>query len=313
MMRILARVLPVLVVVAVAAPPVQAAFPGRNGAIGYAFSSVSGDASPMREVTGLRAKVVGREQANEIVHCERTEGAPTGGDCTTSEYASPSYSPNGRRLVFDAGVRLGLIGAGGAGLRLLPRVTTNDGDPAFSPDGRRIVFTGVNDRGGTDLFVYRLGSMFVRSIVQDAGEPAWSSRNVIAYVRDGNIYVSNRKGARRRFVTSGVSPDWSPGGGRLVFVRPSLNLVFEGRQGRMFTVGARGRGLRPVFPGVRDALDPAWSPNGRWLAFGRFDAGIFAKRLGARGPAVEVATTQISGESGSHASFHPSWRPRAAR
>jgi hypothetical protein len=299
-MNVVPRLAAALLVIAVTAPPAHAAFPGRNGAISYAISSSSGDMPPQREVTGLHG----------IIRCERTDGAPTGGDCTTSEFASPSYAPGGRRVVFDAGQRLGLVGYRISGLHLFPQVTSNDGDPAFSPDGRRIVFTGVNDHGGTDLFAYRLGSLFVRPIVQDAGEPAWSSQNEVAWVRDGNIYVSNWKGARRRWVTSGVSPDWSPGGGRLVFVRPSPNLTFEGRQGRMFTIGARGRGLKPVFPGVRDALDPVWSPNGRSLAYGRAEAGIFAKRLDGRGRAVEIAPSQRGSEGAFIAAFHPSWQPR---
>ena len=298
-MNVVPRLAAALLLVAVVAPPAHAAFPGRNGTVGYAFSSFGGDMPPQREVTGI----------HPVIRCERTDGAATGGDCTTSEFGSPSYAPSGRRLVFDAGRQLGLIGAGGAGLYLFPPVTTNDGDPAFSPDGRRIAFTGVNDRGGTDLFVYRLGSLFVRSIVQDAGEPAWSSQNEIAWVRDGNIYVSNWKGARRRWVTSGVSPDWSPGGSRLAFVRPSPNLTFEGIQGRMFTIGARGRGIKPAFPGVRDALTPVWSPNGRWLAFARPESGIFAKRRDGRGRAVQVATSQRGSEGAFVAAFQPSWRP----
>jgi dipeptidyl aminopeptidase/acylaminoacyl peptidase len=309
-MTALLRMSIVLLALAVAAPPAQAAFPGRNGAVGYAISSFSGDQAPQVEVTGLASRVFQREQEAEIIRCERTDGAPTGGDCTTSEFGSPSYAPGGRRLLFDAGRQLGLIGAGGAGLTLFPAVTTNDGDPAFSPDGRRIVFTGVNDRGGTDVFVYALGSQFARMIVQDAGEPAWSSRNQIAWVRNGNIYVSNAKGGQRRWLTSGVSPDWSPGAARLVFVRPSPNLTFEGIQGRMLTIGARGRGLKPVFPAVRDALTPVWSPNGRWLAFTRAESGIFAKRLDGRGRAVEVATSQRGSEGAFVASFQPSWQPR---
>ena len=308
-MNVVARPAAALLAIALLAPPAHAAFPGRNGAVGYAVSSFSGDMAPQREVTGLEARLIGRARASEIIRCERTDGAPAGGDCTTAEFASPSYSPNGRRLVFDAGRQIGLIRADGGGLRLLPRVTTNDGDPAFSPDGRRIVFTGVNDRGGTDVFVHRLGSQFTRAIVQDAGEPVWSSRNEIAYVRDGNVYVSNPRGGQRRWVTSGVSPDWSPGGGRIAVVRPSPNLTFEGRQGRMFTIGARGRGLRAVFPAVRDALTPVWSPNGRWLAFARVESGIFAKRLDGRGRAVQVAISQRGSEGAFVASFDPSWQP----
>ena len=312
-MNALVRVLTAIVALAVLAPAAQATLPGRNGEIGFVFSGAGGDTEPFVETIGLEAKVPGRQRKRSLVECERTDGAPSGGDCRATKFSSPSYSPDGSRIVFDAGERIGLIGAGGAGLALLPSVSGDDGDPAFSPDGRRIVFTGANDRGTTDLYVHRLGSLFARQIVNDASEPAWSSRNEIAYVRDGNVYVSNWKGNRRRFVVSGRSPDWSPGGGRLVFVRPLPNLTFEGAVGRVFTVGARGRGLQRVFPRVTDAFGPVWSPDSRWLAFARAEAGVFAKRLGSRRPAELIAETQISGESGSVAYFDPAWRPRPRR
>lgn len=306
-MRILVRLMAVLVVLAVAAPAAHAAFPGRNGAIGYVFStSTGGETGPLFQTDGLAASVFEREQHADIVACERTDGSPSGGNCRVTEFRSPSYSANGRRIVFDAGTRLGLIGAGGAGLALLPPVTSNDGDPAFSPDGRRIVFTGTDDGGTADVWVIRLGSMFARKIVSDASMPAWSSRNEIAWVRDGRIHVSNRKGERVRRVTAGISPDWAPGGGRLVFVRPDAAFP----DGRMFTIGARGRGLRRFLPTVRDASGPVWSPNGRWIAYERLFTGILAKRLGSRSEAMLVRETQVSGESGSVSYFDPSWRPR---
>jgi Tol biopolymer transport system component len=69
-----------------------------------------------------------------------------------------------------------------------------DGNPAFSADARRIVFTGTNDRGTTDLYVRRLDGGAARLIVHDAGEPAWSCGNRLAYVRGGNVYLA-RPGA----------------------------------------------------------------------------------------------------------------------
>jgi Tol biopolymer transport system component len=309
-MKALVRLVAVVLALGALAPAAQASFPGRNGAVGYAFSSVSGDASPLIENAGLATKQLGNQRERTLVHCERLEGVPSSGDCTVTEFRSPSYSADGLRIVFDAGKDLGLIDAGGGPITLLDNLTENPGDPALSPDGRRVVFTGPNDHGGTDLFVYRLGSLFFRTIVQDAGEPAWSSRNRIAYVRDGNIYTSNWKGGKRRFVTSGRSPDWSPGGGRLVFVRPSPNNTFSSSNGRMFTIGARGRGLQPVFPRVTDAIEPVWSPDGRWLAYSVFESGIFAKRLGSRRPAEQVAISQPGGEGGSVSSFDATWRPR---
>jgi hypothetical protein len=304
-MNALARIVAVLMCAAVVAPPAQAAFPGRNGAIGYAFRNATGDSGPLVEHVGLKARLLSREEPRTLVDCELSAGVPSGGNCTATRFLSPSYSPDGSRLVFDAGERLGAIGAGGAGLYLLSPVTSNDGDPSFAPDGKRIVFTGANDQGGTDVWRTRLGGMFARLIVKDATMPAWSSRNAIAFVRGGRTYVARHDGSHERLVTSGVSPDWSPDGGRLAVIRP---LRGAGTIGRIYVVGARGRAPHRIGR-ANDAASPVWSPNGLWLAFDRFDAGIFAKPLRGGAPAREVATTQVSGESGSVVAFGPTWRP----
>lgn len=123
-----------------------------------------------------------------------------------------------------------------------------------------------------------------------------------------NVHVARPGGRHRRLVTSGVSPDWSPGGRRLALVRPLPSLVFDAPTGRIYTVAPSGGRLRRVGR-ARLASHPVWSPDGRWIAFDGFDLGVMAKRRGSRSPAREVAPTQISGESGSVVSSDPAWRP----
>ena len=65
-------------------------------------------------------------------------------------------------------------------------------------------------------------------------------------MRSGNVYSANPNGGARRWVTSGVSPDWSPNGRRLALVRPLPSLTFDDPIGRMYTVAASGRDLRRV-------------------------------------------------------------------
>jgi Tol biopolymer transport system component len=305
--------LAVLILLAVLVPSAQAAFPGRNGAVGYAFSTSSGgDIGPVFQTSGLQAERVGTERERVIVRCEQTDGVPSGGDCTVTGFFNPSFSANARRIVFDTGGRLAIVSANGGPVRLLPQLTTDDRDPAFSPDGRRIVFTGVEEPGTSDVYVYRLGSPFVRPIVNDASQPAWSSRNRIAYVRDGNVYVANLRGQRRRLVTSGVAPDWSPSGRRLVFVRPAPRNTVSADIGRVFTIGANRRGLRRAVPRVDDASNPVWSPNGRWIAFEGAFSGVWAHRLGSREP-VPVEESQVGSEGGFVNYFDPAWRPLPRR
>jgi Tol biopolymer transport system component len=305
----MARIALALVALAAFAPPAHATFGGRNGAVAFAQRTVTGDSvDPPVEHTRLATRHVFGSRDRILVDCQLTDGAPSGGNCTGTSYRSPSYSRGGARIVFEAGQRIGVMAADGSGLSLLPAVTADDGNPAFAPDGRRIVFSGTNDRGTTDLYVRRLDGGAAQLIVNDAGEPTWSVRDVIAYVRSGNIYVARPGGGHRRFVTSGVSPDWSPDGRRLLLVRPLARLTFDAPIGRMYVVGAHGEGLRRIGPAA-DATRPVWSPEGNWIAYEAFEAGILAKRIGSSQPAREIAATQSSGESGSVASFDPTWRP----
>ncbi len=212
--------------------------------------------------------------------------------------------------MFDAGTQIGIIDAdGGGGVGLFPPATADDGHPAFSPDANRIVFTGANDHGTTDLYLRRATGGPARLIIRDAGEPAWSSRNTLAYVRSGNVYVARPDGTHRRFVTSGVSPDWSPNGRRLLLVRPSPRNAIDAPFGTIHLSDPSGRHVRRVHAGD-DSFYPVWSPDGSSVAYGRFDQGVFAKRLGSRRAARLVAPTQISGESGSVVASDPAWRPR---
>jgi hypothetical protein len=308
----LAAAVTVLIALAVFAAPAQATFPGRNGGIAFGQHTTSGDPDPViTEHSRLLVALppFSRERTRTLVDCQTTDGVPSGGDCTSTNPRSPSYSRTGEKIVFDAGERLAIIDADGGVAALLPAATADDGDPCFSPDGKRIAFTGVNDRGGTDLYVHRLEGSATNLIIQDAEAPAWSSRNRLAYVRSGNIYTADPNGRARRWVTSGVSPDWSPHSSRLALVRPLPSLTFDGVTGRMYTITASGHDLRRVGRS-KDASHPVWSPDGRWLAYDGFDLGVNVKRLGGGRPAREIAPTQFSGESGSIASFQPAWRPR---
>jgi Tol biopolymer transport system component len=96
-----------------------------------------------------------------------------------------------------------------------------------------------------------------------------------------------------------------------MLVRPLPRLVFDGPTGRMYVVGANGRGLHQVGRST-NVSHPVWSPDGRWVAYDGFDLGVHAKRLVRGASPREVAPTQISAESGSISSFSPAWRPRLA-
>jgi Tol biopolymer transport system component len=292
----------VLLVALPAAVPAHATFPGTNGRIAFAEAGSGGD--PLEAPTSAlsiaapsrNSEVVPRSR--QLLFCDPSAR----GGCTLSDVFSPSYSPDGRRIVFDGGERIAIVNADGNDLTVLPGVTDDDGDPAFSPDGRRIVSTGRDDAGGTDLYVRWVVGSAARLVVEDAAEPTWSSRGALAWVRDRRIYVSAADGARERLVTTGIHPDWSPNGRRLALVRPAGPQRIDGR---LHVVKPSRRRLRAVRGAVGSA--PVWSPDGRALAFDIPERGVFVKMLGRRGLRI-VAESQI-GDSGSRSAFDPAWRP----
>jgi TolB protein len=308
-MRPLSGLLAVLAALALTTAPAQATFPGKNGRIAFAQRAASGGYEPGPEHARLLVTPLGRGGDRVLLDCEITGGVPSGGDCTGTTYTNPSYSPDGETIVFDAGTSLATINADGGQPALLPAATLDDGDPCFSADGQRIVFTGANGAGGTDLYIRRLDGGPARLIIHDAAEPAWSSRDRLAYVRSGNVYTAGPLGGRRRWVTSGVTPDWSPGGHRLLLVRPLPQAPVEAPNGRLYVVGAAGRGLHQVGRST-NISNPVWSPDARWVAYDGFDLGVYVRRLARGAHPREVAPTQVSGENGTIASFHPAWRPR---
>ena len=137
-MNVVARIALTLVVLVAFAPSAHATFGGRNGPVGFAQRTATGDSvDPLVEHTRLAARHVFGMRERILVDCQLTGGAPSGGNCNGASYRSPSYSRDGARIVFDAGERIGVMAADGSGLSLLPAVTADDGNPAFAPDAIR--------------------------------------------------------------------------------------------------------------------------------------------------------------------------------
>jgi len=171
------------------------------------------------------------------------------------------------------------------------QVTTFEGldlHPALSPRGDALAF--ASDRSGTmEVYVRPLSSAATsRALTSDGGhnvQPAWSPDGAqIAYhssVRGGIWVVPAHGGTPRQVAPEGANPAWSPDGRRIAFqtdehadVTPS---AFGAQSGStIWIVDTDGGPPQPLTrPGtpIGGHAAPAWSPDGRHVAFTVFEGG----------------------------------------
>jgi Tol biopolymer transport system component len=159
------------------------------------------------------------------------------------EGVAPQPSRSGEQLVYERHP------AGGTTRPEIWRVKTDGSDPVrlgvgskprYSPNGRRIAFIGPH-------------------VKQDgSGSPA--ERGLWLMDLDGEVI--------RRITDVEVNSfDWSPNGRRLAYATQPQH---TGDRNDLYTIDVTGKRRRRVTKTARRReLSPAWSPNGRWLAFVR--------------------------------------------
>ena len=152
---------------------------------------------------------------------------------------------------------------------------------SFSADSNTIVYVrggGKNTAGqvpnalsnpaGTEQAVWTVAWSGGEPKRVDAGHsPDISSRGMIAYAKDGQIWIAPLDGAEKpqQLVVRGqdLDPHWSPDGSRLAFVSERNDHAFIG----VYDVAAKA--VQFVAPSVDSDGDPAWSLDGRRIAFVR--------------------------------------------
>jgi Tol biopolymer transport system component len=279
--------------------PAQATFRGRNGRIAFALDRGSG-----AEIFTMKSDGSGRRQ---LTHQDRSGWFPfwspdgtkivfeldlPGEDCGSIELMNadgsglvdltsvaprlndacaqgPSFTPDGHRIVFDAGSNtlpeairsFNLKGKDVQriiGVRRVARFAPHDRtlkSPRVSPDGRTLCFEVEHALGDTNekgLFAMKMNGKDLQQIVPFS-------------------YDVSIKGG-----------EWSPGGNEIMF---SSNAGYSGQTvftepQNIFTVRPDGTGVRQLtdyhrLPPDLTTTAGSYSPDGRWIMFKHASAGRF--------------------------------------
>jgi Tol biopolymer transport system component len=166
-----------------------------------------------------------------------------------------------------------------------PPLRERDSAPAWSPDGKSIAFVRSGaDLGNTDhsgVWSIRVNGgkpkLVTRGVPGNQYEPAWSPDGQwIAFTqargtRPSRIEKIRVDGTGLTELTRGPASDrmadWSPDGTRLVFVRWRQSTAPTPMPSALWLVDSAGTAARPLTGTVGTADAPAWSPDGKLIAF----------------------------------------------
>ncbi|MFQ5690712.1 MAG: S9 family peptidase [Gemmatimonadota bacterium] len=186
------------------------------------------------------------------------------------EVGDPEISPDGRWVAYtvsrsdlaknERGTVVWRVPATGGAPRRMTRKSVSSSAPRWSPDGRYLSFLSARDEGETETQVWVLNrqggeARALTEVKQGVSDYAWSpdGRRLALVIRDAKDSGKLK-----------VPEPW-------VIDRLQFKRDFEGyldrRRTHLYVFDLASESLRQITAGDFDDSEPAWSPDGRWIAF----------------------------------------------
>src|SRR5215470_7319722 len=202
-------------------------------------------------------------------------------------------------------------------LEKIPRDNSNDDAPAWMGD--TVYF--LSDRNGSvTLFAYDTKAKQVKQLIENKGldlKSLTAGPDVLAYEQFGGIYLFDPKAGKSSRVDIKIAgdlpatrPHWVKVADKIqnASISPTgARAVFEAR-GEILTVPAEKGDIRNLSRTTTVAeRDPAWSPDGKWIAYFSDESGEYALHLVDQSGLGEVKKINL----GNPPSFFysPTWSP----
>ena len=263
----------------------------------------SSTGAPAEEILFSRAAAEGSRSSLYVVRADGGAERLLAGDA-----AEPAVSPDAQRIAFVRNGAVWIMQRDGTRQRQVTKPVggskddwkERDGSPAWSRDGTRMIFTRASRENGTEAILsVDLSSTDVRRLTRPAPVDNWHCHSAPAPSPDGRLVLfaeswdcSHGNDTDLSAITSTgrptpvpfevwpnveamtihFAPSWAPDGRRIAFSALDLEAVSEPPWGR---VGASGlyvsrQGTAAPKRIVTGRVDhPAWSRDGRWIAFVR--------------------------------------------
>lgn len=295
--------------------PAEAAFPGANGKIVYHTAGFKD-----YEVAAVNPDGTGETKLTR--NYQKTD-------------VRPSWSADGSKVVFlkapynspnDAFDIYTMNADGTDQRRLTDTPGVREESPAWSPDGEKIVFEVEEEVDPdpkvyiyeSDLYMMNAGGSDLTRLTTNVGhdyDPDWSpdgTKIVFGSERDGRYGVYTMAPApegetnqpRRLPGRTGYDFDWSPDGQKIA-LRMRVGSDGHDSEYAVFTMNADGTERTRLTSGSTATGSPAWSPDGRKVAFG-YGGNIYVKNAV---PTGDTNKSQVVVDFPGAGAYAPDWQP----
>ena len=195
--------------------------------------------------------------------------------------SAPRWSPDGRYLAFlsgrqeGKGAQIWLLDRRGGEAQRVTQLRGGVSEFAWSPDSRKLVLV-VDEETDSVLKKDTAEHKTPKPIVIDRYN---FKRDVAGYLGSKRSHLSlfDVETKKTETLTSGLdddgTPSWSPDGRMIAFVRGPVAEPERSRDDDVFVIEARAGATAKRLTNFigPDGGRPAWSPDGKWLAFFRGD------------------------------------------